>query len=122
MCVSLPHGSSHHLPQVKEADIVDILKASGFTGKVLGYDATNSSLLIESTGVLKAAMATSLMVNVKCLPLPGHENVCPPKLAVSLPESATGTPAVDMEAHQAPKAAAAGGDGVLYKLRIPTRA
>lgn len=39
--------------------------------QVLGYDVTNSSLLIESPGVLKAAIATSIMVNMTCKPLPG---------------------------------------------------
>lgn len=106
---------------VKEQDLVDILKASGFNGKVLGYDATNSSLLIESTGVLKAAVATSLSVNIKCVPISGHEDVCPPSIAVSVPESASGAPATSAEAIRAPMAARGGGDGVFYKLDLPAK-
>lgn len=77
---------------VSEQDINDILKASGFNGKVLGYDATNNSLLIETTGTVKAAIATSINVKLTCKPLPDHATTsCPPQLPVRvLPPEGSG--------------------------------
>ena len=60
-----------------------------------------------------------------CIPLPnnntGHENVCPPKLAVTVPATATGKPAMALEAGRSLQGAAEGSE-VVYTLQIPKRA
>lgn len=54
---------------VSQSDIADILHASGFNGRIISYDAANHTLLIENDGVLKAAIATSVDVEITCWPI-----------------------------------------------------
>lgn len=69
---------------VTEEQITSILMASGFGGKILGYNAADHSLLIQNTGVLQAAVATSVQCIITCTPLPGHETQCPQTLPVQV--------------------------------------
>lgn len=100
------------------------------------YDATNSSLLIETPGVLKAAVATSLSVQIKCVPLPGttgsapvvdtlhthvcagKENVCPKAIDVSVPQGAKGSPAKQVQAVRTSALTASEADGIMYTLQL----
>lgn len=68
-----------------EQQIVDILYASGFNGRILSYNPANNSLLIEADGVVNAALATNVVVQVTCTPIPGHEEQCPQQLPIQVP-------------------------------------
>lgn len=49
----------------------------------------------------------------------GHENVCPPKLDVSVPQE--GAPAKQLAALRAPMEAGSGNDEVYYSLELPSK-
>lgn len=55
---------------VTQEQIVGVLAASGFDGRVVSYDAASHTLLIENNGVLQAAVATALNVQITCTPIP----------------------------------------------------
>lgn len=54
-----------------QQQIADILYAGGFEGRIINYNAANHTLLIENKGTLRAAIATSVNVQLVCTPLPG---------------------------------------------------
>lgn len=103
---------------VSESALNGILRASGFTGRVVGFDATNSSMMIENTGFMKAAVATSIQVNMKCFPIPGKGDLCPPTISVTVPENSRGDPAFDIEV---PRSLTSTGNGTIYTLAIPAK-
>lgn len=108
----------HKTNVIPESALNGILMASGFNGKVLGFDSSNSSLLIENTGVLKTAIAVSIRVQVQCFPLPGRTNNCPSSLSMTVPKNAAGDPAFDVEV---PRSLTSTGNGTIYTLDIPTK-
>ncbi len=111
---------------VTEQDLADILHATGFNGRILGFNAANNTLLIENHGVLKAAVATSVNVQLTCVPVPGFEDKCPQQLAVTaMPEEGSTDAPKEMMAQQVkPALKSAGGDAgntsgeVHYAVRL----
>lgn len=70
---------------VTQEQITGILLASGFQGSILGYNSADHSLLVKNSGVVNAAVATSVEFVVTCTPIPGHEATCPQALPVAVP-------------------------------------
>ena len=70
-------------------------------GRILSYNAANHSLLIENNGVLKAAVATSVTVQLTCTPIPGHEQNCPQEVPVDVSQGA-GKPTKTVKATKVP--------------------
>lgn len=117
-----------------QQQITDILVASGFTGKILSYNAANHSLLVENNGVLKAAIATAVTVQITCTPIPGHETNCPRELTAHMPSpKGSDMPAKTLKATQdtaplraargaeAPSSAGVPHNSVKYTLRLPSK-
>lgn len=108
---------------VSQADIESILRATGFNGRILGYNAANNSLLIEQNGVLKAAIATSVNVQLTCLPVNSTAGgSCPQQLAVTAqPRGGSNAAPKQVMARrvQALQGGQEGGDGqVQYAVRL----
>lgn len=108
-----------------EQEITDILTATGFTGKILEYDAGNNSLLIENHGNLTAGLATDLTVYLSCTPLRGHESNCPQQMELQLPApKGSDASSKTLQAHMVTDDSSKGAEAqetVKYALRLPTK-
>lgn len=109
-----------------QQQITDILLAGGFTGRILDYNAGNATLRVENNGVLNAAIATSVSVQVTCTPIPGHEQNCPQQLPVTVSSpKGSNAPAQTLQATQSAPLRAVGAvqapSAVTYTLHLPRK-